>query len=125
MLDIIATIKNLENELNDCDLYCNDCRKGRGEKCYPVSRETGSEALELLKEQQPRVLTFEELDALPNETDVWGENKEIDRVFAQTTYDGWFNPASVFLEGVLNGHLRYWTARPTEEQRKAVPWQER
>ena len=81
-----------------------------------------ADTLELLKEKQPRVLTFEELDALPNETDIWGETKGCERIYAQTTFDFWFSPARIFRKGVFTGKLRYWTARPTKEQREAVPW---
>ena len=96
-------------------------------KVYDVLNESLKqleEMNELLKgmKKQPRVLTLKELEAIPSNVDIWGEVKGVERIFAQTTFVSWLDYPYDFRDGVMNGELRYWTARPTEEQRNEVKW---
>lgn len=92
------------------------------------------DALELLKAQEPRVLTLEEVEALPYghviiETDKNDPIRWLDALlFIKNTN---FSFDFITLEGKArllgteyNREWRCWTAWPTEEQRKAVKWDE-
>ena len=79
-----------------------------------------------MKAQEPRVMTLDEIRVLPVGTDVWIEERDgtIRTETSDATIDsGWF-------ETLLHGYLmadygitwRPWTARPTDEQRKADLW---
>ena len=93
----------------------------------------------LLKEPEPKVLTAEEIRALPRLTIVWieywsGEEKKADPdMFASMKcYDGTLvdEDASVYNDfekdmtpDRFDGSCwRFWLGKPTEEQRKAVLW---
>ena len=96
------------------------------------------DALELLKEKQPRIYERSELQPFENtESVVWFEekvSKEILPALIMTISEPYF---ARFLT-VKNGNeetfswtmdyygkkWRCWTARPTDEQRKAVPWKD-
>ena len=86
---------------------------------------TVNELIALLKAQQPRVTTLEELKSCSQET-MWFEEKP-NHTIIQLTQDGII--ALVFL-GLLhnwNGYgtiWRCWTSRPTDVQREAEPWAE-
>lgn len=91
------------------------------------------DALSLLKEQEPRVMTLDETIA-SCENPVWLEENTL-----QGSYGAWgvvkgvrekYN--AVNIGGVRFGYWprakyniswRCWSARPTEEQRKAVKWE--
>ncbi len=88
--------------------YFDDVRDGTGEG--PLK-----DALALLKEQEPRLITADDF----KNADTWGwipawcEEKD----------------GSSYWEMITVGALeetkyQYWTARPTDEQRKAVKWDE-
>lgn len=73
------------------------------------------DVLELLKEQEPRVLTLEE--ARTYEV-VWPEDKgegELHPLIVQNN----MNDSKYYKYGI---HWRAWSAKPTDEQRKAVKW---
>ena len=93
----------------------------------------------LLKEPEPKVLTAEELRQLPAQTIVWTEywngedGKASDELLAaMKCYDGTFvdEDASVYSDFDKDmtpdrfdgSYWRFWSGKPTEEQRKAVPW---
>lgn len=84
---------------------------------------------ELLKEQQPRVMTLEEVRLLGKDVVVWYE------------YKGAFRPRPRVVKFVLDGHItftdsgiwsfsadgygerwRLWTSCPSDEQREAEAW---
>ena len=76
-------------------------------------------ALALLREQEPRVVTTADFENNPNLDDgghlnVWEEYKDGARY-------GW-NTINVNDVRAFTDLRRYWTSRPTEEQRKAVAW---
>lgn len=78
------------------------------------------EIIEFLEAQEPRVMTLDEICSSGRPFAVYAEN-----------WDGeLFQVANIggkYLD--INGkqcpeHVRFWTSRPTDEQRKAVPWDE-
>lgn len=94
-------------------------------------------ALELLKEQEPRVLTLEEVMALPNgeETnapvvreqkvpvETWDRGTVCQwcgaRFVQETAEDNWYYGVEDY-----GKTWRVWTALPTKEQRNEVKWDE-
>ncbi len=72
--------------------------------------------IEQLKEQQPKLLTLKETINANYPMDVFCEIKGEERIFAVT--------APVPTQWIGKPDIRYWTARPTEEQRKAEPWKD-
>ena len=94
---------------------------GKGEEAEIIA-----ETIELLKQMQPRVLTLEEIRALPAGVDVWIEEGDgsirVDTT-EQTEDDRWFE--TVQLSHMLadyNVEWRAWTARPTEEEQQREEW---
>ncbi len=96
-----------------------------------------SDALALLKAQEPRVMTWQEIvDAAPQMPFIWLESKENhDRVFQSILFKTWLWDSTVTIITVMTqGWLfegyhadygktwRCWTSRPTDEQRKAAKW---
>lgn len=81
--------------------------------CWIVMNE---DVLELLKEQQPKLLTLKETINAKYPMDVFCEIKGEERIFAVT--------APVPAQWTGKPDIRYWTARPTEKQRKAEPWKD-
>jgi len=96
-----------------------------------------TDALALLKEQEPRVMTVEEVINAKDKTDVWLD--ELDCVVVAATISNWVeskNHVVTFFYGIehttsgerdymnnnYNRTWRCWTARPTDEQRKAAKW---
>lgn len=108
----------------------------------PIETWVLKDALELLKAQQePRLYSFDEVLHLPADTTLWLEEvDEPDGAIIPTAYTGASfrgDPAEIsdsdviyvcFYGRVMNtcdGYNRYWrcwTAKPTDEQRKAVSW---
>lgn len=120
MPDREKVIKGLEccsamsgDECRRCP-YSSDCR----DEILPVGMvHLANDALELLKEQEPRVLTLEE--ARTYEV-VWPEDKgegELHPLIVQNN----MNDSKHYKYGI---HWRVWSAKPTDEQRKAVKWDE-
>ncbi len=92
------------------------------------------DALELLKAQQPRMLTVEEVKVsegkdLILEYRPWGCE---DGIVTAATIEGCGRKGVLFAMSVMCDYLTYnrkypmgwrcWSARPTDEQRKAVVW---
>ena len=73
------------------------------------------DALSLLEAQKPRILTVDEMKSW--DKDVWVEDYDEDRVVALD------ESVAGFAMACMRGKKRCWTARPTEEQRKAVTWE--
>ena len=131
MIDRDKVIKGLEHH-SRCQ-----CSFGNGDICPYWSAENDSailcrDALELLKAQEPRVLTPSELqpDVL-----VWIEVPQSDEIWpALLRKTDWFGHPTWAMRGyALAGYYlhdgygrdwRCWSARPTDEQRKAVKWDE-
>lgn len=120
------------------------CKTCVGEDCpyysrggsYPkvtCSSFLAADALALIREQEPRVLTLEEIRSGAAEV-VWLEDADKPNVipgirFKLLNEDGDEAVAIHVMDGFVGARLevygkmwRAWTSRPTEEQRKAVPW---
>jgi len=89
-----------------------------------------ADALALLKEQEARVMTRDEIIAMPEGAVVWFEEHADDSrdyigplVSDGNGYFGDFG-RGVDMHAVEWKRKRCWTSRPTDEQRKAVPWDE-
>ncbi|MBP5709997.1 MAG: hypothetical protein J6W84_03365 [Bacteroidales bacterium] len=87
------------------------------------------DALELLKAQEPRVMTFEEAAALGRNTVVWyefnGENSPRPRIVHHADKAGiQFTDGGVwhFVRDEYGKLFRLWTSRPTEAEREEIPW---
>jgi len=104
-----------------------------------------SDALALLKEQEPRVMTFEEVCNLKYDDVVYYQGintnsvesaiilhgkkmvPEVNTRVIQFRHAGGTGGWNGINNADLNGYgkkWRCWTSRPTDEQRKAVPWNE-
>ena len=72
-----------------------------------------------LNAQEPRILTADEMKSWNK--DVWVEYIGDDRIVVVDEHLA----ASIteFAMSMMCDKVRFWTARPTEEQRKAVPWE--
>lgn len=120
MTDREKTIKELEKALSNMD-----------ERITPEDVDklicTAQDALSLLKAQEPRVLNVHDWEAnhvakMP----VWVEWSESARgeCADYEKADGWaVLNVDEFVDVVCFGG-RFWTSRPTEEQQKAVKWDE-
>ena len=86
------------------------------------------DALALLKSQQPRVMTLEEVRLLGKDTVVWYEHKGVFRQPRPRVVEFVFDEHITFTDGGVwsfsaDGYgerWRLWTSRPTDEQREAV-----
>lgn len=126
MPDREKVIKALETETMNFTPACTS------DECL---KETMEMALELLKEQEPRVLTFDELMALPHMIEdnvpVVSEVKYPVGTWNKGTLCKW--RGAEFLQEMVQDHKWYnkehygkiwrvWTALPSIKQRKAVKW---
>lgn len=137
MTDREKVIKGLEcclnADVNDCEMDCpyfNDCGG-----FYSNNTALIADALALLKAQEPRVMTLDELQALQRQDVVWLEdaNKEaiipgivitaLKKEWQFMTFTGY---SGLFCVSCVDYGKRWrcWTSRPTEEQREAIPWNE-
>lgn len=89
------------------------------------------------RETKPRLLTLEEAGSRLGEP-VWVEEKNVDTVFCEVIFDVngkafGMTEGKIEFGSILTGHtcfsikgyndsFRFWTARPSEEQRKAAAW---
>lgn len=107
---------------------CDSCPYD-GKQCW---KRLKTDALALLKAQEPRVMTLEEI-RLANGGDVWLElsgNIAEDVLFA-ATIDGCgtkgvhtrYEALDYKMYGVKPYGWRCWTSRPTDKQREAVKWE--
>lgn len=75
-------------------------------------QEIAREALELLKEQEPRVMTLDEL------TEIYVEFKGDNCQIRLINFD-----LQKIVMHVVDGKCRLWTGKTTYEQRKAAKWE--
>lgn len=109
--------------------YSSECL---GVNCPVGMPHLANDALELLKEQEPRILDFDELEDWDNA--VWFEEKdERDCYIALTANVGTDDAKFVnvepgnfhrldFLREFYKKEWRCWSALPTVKQRQAVKW---
>jgi len=128
-MDREKVIEDLEWAINDEDvfdaLYVDD---------LDGVVDTMRDALELLKAQEPRVMTLEDLRAVG---DVWQYNtppylwKEVNPNIRLTTsfWCAWRDVKDMLLglypkytDENYGTEWRCWTSRPTDKQREATPW---
>ena len=115
-----------------CEGLCKYCGYNNQPKCL-IQKDI--DALELLKVQQPRVLTWKELIDVTDP--VWYEERDgisswalcIDvtrgNAYEDMSYEFFENYDNSYIREYAdkcNVYWRCWTARPTDEQRKAVKW---
>lgn len=79
--------------------------------CYCDVERLCDDVIALLREQEPRVMTLDEL------TEIYVEFKGNACPVRLTNFD-----LQKIIMDVDDGICRLWTARPTDEQRKAVNW---
>lgn len=107
--------------------YCAECPYLKSK--IPCTRALARDALELLKAQEPRVMTLEEVKAIPYDADIWIETEYY--VGKITIFAATINTKGLRGVMVYGSHKTYdyeaynklwrcWTARPTDEQRKTV-----
>ena len=133
----MAEEQSLNGVLSDVIQYFMFCKanaaKGSAaERKFTVYVEAVSDAKRLLKEQEPRVMTLEEVENLPYghvliETDKNDPIRWLDALLFIKNIN--FSFDFITLEGKArllgteyNREWRCWTARPTEEQRNSTPW---
>ena len=90
-----------------------------GDEGYDESRkEAIDKAISALQKSESRLLTVKEVIQAKYPTDIIAEPKKCgERVFAMTAPI----PTEWYVE--INKTIRFWTARPTDEQRKAAKWE--
>ena len=123
MAELEKVIKGLQchsepkESLDEC--FCELCPY---DECT-CGLDVPDDALKLLKAQRPRVMTPEDFENNPmvdenGKLPAWVEYKRYNGVLRSE--DGW----GTINRNWVNGYRdrRFWTARPTEEQRKAVKW---
>ena len=119
----------------DCNFYWTDGEKIPTEDLI----EAFDMAVKALKAQEPRVLTLEEVEKYVGYFDdirpqafeklpLWTESKDGTNIFS-----GYRNVANIRELIQTSGldrnyiaykHWRCWSAKPTDEQREAMPWME-
>lgn len=126
MTDLEKAIQWLEIErecvVRDCDRDCGQCDLAQD---LETILSACDDVISLLKAQQPRIMTLEEVLA-------WAETlaEKRDPVFFEQKKgkgpSGWICnslcPKDYYL-CCLDGDARCWTSRPTDEQRKAAKWE--
>lgn len=111
----------LRNDHKKCPYYSADILDTT---CYTRLH---TDALALLKEQEPRVMTLEEV----RDSDDWMwieylsgyvEWQKQSDTFGYDEDGVMWNDATFYCNDSYGIEWRCWTSRPTEEQRKAVKW---
>lgn len=144
MIDREKVIKGLEcYRMNPDPEHCekNDCPYNNNDPHYGYwccSNRLLHDAVRLLKEQEPRVMTLEEVREW-KQPDVWIENDKANFI------GDYIEPAGrmefAFLSSIVVGNKKHpdgtpitmdeqygkkwrcWTARPTDKQREETPWE--
>lgn len=117
--------------LECCDGYCDDetgCPYYDELEAFDCQEQLRADAIALLKEQEARVMTEQKMrDAEPGAV-IYCEQKDEVRTYLTPLIkydDGVFE--NRFLgaepEATQLPNVRFWTSRPTDEQREATPWQ--
>lgn len=120
-------IKGLE-----CCAECGKCKSecpydGKNNSMYGCTTRLAKDALELLKTQEPRVMTSTDFENNPNADEegyipVWVEYNR------KNGWEEWWDDqpdewAVLKTATVTNsGSRRYWTGKPTKQQMEATPW---
>ena len=134
MADLEKVIEGLrchsEPKFGPDEYFCETCSYDEA----TCGLDVPNDALSLLKAQQARLMTLDEVKKLPTETDVWIQHagKFADDVIRAATVSEVTNASISFWFGGSLYYMNYgekpygwicWTSRPTDEQRKAVKWE--
>lgn len=128
-------LKKVINGLECCKMPFSKCYDGgcpyfEDEGCKAKLKR---EALELLKAQEPRVMTLEESSAINGGDIVWIEDRSLNQMIVGIKFQspsencyyvmliGSKRPQP-FSKELYEVNWRCWTSRPTDEQREATPW---
>ena len=93
---------------------------------YDKALDSISDALALLKAQEPHIVTIADYVNNPivdkdGNLAVWRESRHLNGIAYHN--DGWVILNRNRVEGWFNSEMiRFWTSRPTDEQREAVKW---
>ena len=131
---VVCAIENCIGQPKCKDCPWEDCEVEH-EVVNSVPRGLLRDALAMLKEQDPRILDWDEIKNYPV---VYGEFRGIKEIYPLIiTVDDWgrclswnpgINVSKEFLFVVSDEedrrNTRCWNHMPTEEQRQAVPWNE-
>ena len=133
MIDRKKVIKGLEGIIDYFfDVYQNDTDSYKCEKAQEYSN-AAIDAIVMLKEQEPKILDWDEIRNYPI---VYGEFRGVKDIYPMIiTVDSWgrclsWNPdINLSKEFILvvsdeedRKNTRCWDKMPTEEQRKAMKW---
>lgn len=108
------------NDCSECGYECNTAIHVK----TPVNMIF--DAIDLLKAQEPHIVTIADYENNPivdkdGNLAVWRESRHLNGIAYQN--DGWVILNRNRVEGWFNSEMiRFWTSRPTEKQRKAIPW---
>lgn len=112
--------------------------RGEGWDFVDLTVEDAETILELLKEQEPHLLTLDEIQNAKDIPAYWFEDDEGYMTSSLSTIYDWYGHNISFVtedkEGYLEGYTypdtqygktwRCWSSKPTDEQRKKVQWDE-
>lgn len=99
---------------------CDSCPYD-GKQCW---KRLKTDALALLKAQEPHIVTIADYENNPNvdkdgNLAVWRESRHLNGIAYHN--DGWVILNRNRVEGWFNSEMiRFWTSRPTDEQREAA-----
>lgn len=122
---------DVQSGWKDAVWVCPACpyAKNNGQPCETLAPLL-DDAITLLKTQQPRVMTLEEVRLLSKDAVVWYEHKGVARQPRPRVVEFVFDEHITFTDGgnwsfSADGYgecWRLWTSRPTDEQREAEVW---
>ena len=113
----------LRNASGECNRYCAGCDLLQDDT---ELHEMYTEAIALLKGRRAHVVTIADYMNNPNvdkdgNLAVWRESRHLNGIAYHE--DGWVVLNRDRVEGWFNSEvIRFWTSRPSEEQREATPW---
>lgn len=127
MINVETVISGLECCTTGDLGNCKECPYG-----IKACNELLKDAISLLKAQQPRVMTLEEVRLLGKDDIVWYERKGVFGQPRPRVVEFVFDDHITFTDGGVwsfsaDGYgerWRLWTSRPTDEQREAMKWNE-
>lgn len=124
---VICGLKKLHENSGCIAVHDCDCKTCPYECVNGCCDQIIVDALKLLKAQEPRVMTVNEISALDNGSVVWIEFTD-GRLLPMIVEDGvlmrwrylWRTCEDAFHDEDYKA--RAWTSRPTDEVRRATPW---
>ena len=132
----MAELEKVIEHLKEIAEYFRGCRSNasfasKAENHFWELQNAASEAAELLKAQEPRVMTLKEIVSAEC---VWVEYATSGNIIIALPWDieltddtyNFIGMPNCFVEfrSLYDQEWRCWTSRPTDEQRAATPWAE-